>query len=508
MNNKTKSAIAKRKSQVASRINPRQLPARVQLGKEFGRRKFDMTMRGNVTAFGGVALAAQLADHLGLREELDTSVQLLQRHRPYTDADHILSLAFASFCGARALDDLDTLREDEAYLDAIGMQRIPDPTTSGDFLRRFDEDSVGRLMEAINRVRGRCWEALPAEERRLARIDVDGTLVDTHGERKEGTDFNYKGGYGYAPMLVSLANTREPLYIRNQPGNRPSNDNYVTEVEAAIETVLSNGFEKARIRGDRAYAVSRHFDGWSRRGVEFVFSTTIQGGLSQELTDLPEEAWTLLSRETRPTKTNVSRARRPNVKNERVRERGYRTLRLEREDFTEIVYQPKKCDRSYRLVVVRKTISVTEGQLEFEDDVRYFGYITNIGLDMMGSRGVIAESNARCDQENLIEQMKNGVAAFTAPVGCIVSNWAWMIIASLPLTFQAWLSILHPDRESRSQIRHMQYRRFLRTIVLVPVRVVRQARGLSLMILAHVRNAELLVEGLRGLRSRASPSPG
>jgi hypothetical protein len=504
VNAKSKSALAERKRRISSRIDPRQVPSGVELPSDYGRRRFEVTTRGNVTPFGGVALAAQLIDGLGLREEINGSLSLLRRHRPYTEGDHVLSLALASFCGARALDDLDVLREDEAFLDAVGMQRMPDPTTAGDFLRRFAEEDVGHLMEAINRVRRRCWTSLSKKQKDLATIDVDGTLVNTFGEHKEGTDFNFKGGFGYAPLLVSLANTKEPLYIRNQPGSRPSNDGFVTEVEAAIETVLAGGFKRVRVRGDRAYAVTRHFDGWSQRGIDFVFSMTTHAQLDQLLDALPDAAWKPLEREERGAKGRRRRARSKNVKRQCVRDRGYRSLRLETEHFTEITHRPRKCKRDYRLIVVRKTITVTEGQLELENEERYFGYITNVPSKRLSARDVVAESNARCDQENLIEQMKNDVAALTAPVGCLVSNWAWMVIAALPLSFKAWLSMLHPDKNARHQLRRMQYRRFLRTIVLVPVRVVKQARGLALKILGHASNGALLIEGLSKLRRLSS----
>ena len=502
------SALAERKHRIASRLDPSRIPAGVRLPSDFRRRRFEVSTRGNVTPYGGVALAAQLVEALGMRQEIDASVTLLRRHRPYTDSDHILSLAFASFCGARTLDDIDVLREDEAFLDAVGMQRIPDPTTSGDFLRRFSEDDLGHLMEAFNRIRTRVWASLSRKQKELATIDVDATLVDTYGERKEGTDFNYKGGFGYAPLLVSLANTKEPRYIRNQPGNRPSNDGFTTEVEAAIETVLAGGFKRVRVRGDRAYAVTRHFDGWSNRGIEFVFSMTIHEQLTRSLNALPDAAWKPLKRKERRPEKRRRRARRRNVKRERTKVRGYRTLRLESEHFTEIAHRPLQCEHEYRLVVVRKTIAVTSGQMELEDEVRYFGYITNVPGKRLSSRDVIRESNERCDQENLIEQLKNGVAAFSAPVGCLVSNWAWMVIAALPLSFKAWLSILHPDKDARVRLRRMQYRRFLRTIVLVPVRVARKARGLALTILAHTSSGPLLIEGLTRLRRLpASTSP-
>ena len=505
MNAKSKSALAERKRRIASRIDPRQLPSGVGLPSEYGRRRFAVTTRGNVTAFGGVALAAQLIDGMGLREEINASLSLLRRHRPYSEGDHVLSLALASFCGARALDDLDVLREDEGFLDAVGMQRMPDPTTSGDFLRRFTEEDVGHLMEAINRVRKRCWESLSKKQKEVATIDVDGTLVNTHGERKEGTDFNYKGGFGYAPLVVSLANTKEPLYIRNQPGNRPSNDGFVTEVEAAIETVLASGFKRVRVRGDRAYAVTRHFDGWSRRDIEFVFSMTMHERLNRLVAELPDTEWEPLIRKERGAKNRRRRARPKNVKRQCIVDRGYRTLRQETEQFAEITHRPSRCKNDYRLVVVRKTIAVIEGQLELENEVRYFGYITNAPKAALSARQIIRESNDRCDQENLIEQLKNGVAALTAPVGDLVSNWAWMVIAALPLSFKAWLSILHPDKDARTQLRRMQYRRFLRTIVLVPVRVAKEARGLALKILGHTSNGALLIEGLNRLRQLSAP---
>ncbi len=67
-------------------------------------------------------------------------------------------------------------------MDALGVERIPASTTSGDFLRRFDESSVSALMDAINEVRKGIWRSQPEAARRLALIDVDGTLVPTLGQ--------------------------------------------------------------------------------------------------------------------------------------------------------------------------------------------------------------------------------------------------------------------------------------------------------------------------------------
>jgi len=88
---------------------------------------------------------------VGLREELDESLHLLRRHQPYHESDHVLALAYNVLIGGRCLEDLEARRSDEGFLNALGARRLPDPTTAGDFLRRFNSSTVLTTMEAINR---------------------------------------------------------------------------------------------------------------------------------------------------------------------------------------------------------------------------------------------------------------------------------------------------------------------------------------------------------------------
>src|SRR6185369_8133176 len=115
-------------------------------------------------------------------------------------------------------------RQDENYLDALGARRIPDPTTAGDFCRRFDRDSVFTLLDLIDDTRRVAWAGQPDHFFNQAKIDMDGTLVGTTGECKKGMDIAYEGTWGYHPLVVSLANTREVLRLVNRSGNRPSED--------------------------------------------------------------------------------------------------------------------------------------------------------------------------------------------------------------------------------------------------------------------------------------------
>ena len=122
------------------------------------------------------------------------------------------------------MDDIELRRNDRVFLDALGTDSIPDPTTAGDFCRRFDADRIEALTDAINETRLEVWQRCPRLVAETARIDGDGTLVPTTGACKKGMDIAYNGIWGYGPLLVSLANTGEPLFIKNRGGNPPSHE--------------------------------------------------------------------------------------------------------------------------------------------------------------------------------------------------------------------------------------------------------------------------------------------
>ena len=102
----------------------------------------------------------------------------------------------------------------------------------------------------------------------------------------------------------------------------------------------------------------------------------------------------------------------------------------------EFEYQPVACKKSYRMIVVRKLVGVDKGQMRLFEEYRYLFYITNDRK--MTAEEVVFSANDRCDQENLIAQLKSGVRALTAPVDDLVSNWAYMVMGSLAWSLKAW----------------------------------------------------------------------
>ena len=188
-----------------------------------GRIHLEIGDRIGAMSFGGIGVMRRLVSRLGLVREIDRRLHLLKRHLPYRESDHVLNIAYNILCGSTRLEDLNGLRNNVPYLDALDAEMIPSPTAAGDFMRRFEQEDVVELMEALGAVRPQLWKGRGRELLGpVAYVDVDGTVAPTQGEKKAGMDMSYKGVWGYHPLIISLANTGEVLSLVNRPGNVPS----------------------------------------------------------------------------------------------------------------------------------------------------------------------------------------------------------------------------------------------------------------------------------------------
>ena len=443
---------------------------------------YEMAEKSRAINCGGIGAIHLMVNKLGLRQEIDKRLNLLKKHMPYHESDHVLNLTYNALLEGVRLEDIDLRRNDEAFLDGLGAQRIPDPTTSGDFTRRFDEEDVHTLMEIINTVRERVWEQQPKGFLDDAIIDVDGTIAGTYGECKEGMSLSYKGIWGYSPLIISLANTKEVLNLVNRPGNAVSHEGCVPWLDRAIELVGRHA-GRITLRGDTDFTSTGELDRWDQSGVNFLFGMDAHAKVVNLAQELPESAWTRLERLPRYEIKTEPRRKAERVKEGVVRAKGYLNKVLTGESIAEIEYQPAKCERPYRLVIVRKNISVQRSEEVLFDEIRYFFYITN-RFDL-GPEEVVGLANDRGDQENVIEQLKNGVNAMRMPVNDLMSNWAYMVMTSLAWNLKAWFGLLLPDRERGIDLVKMEFRRFLHAIVLVPTQIVRTGRRIIYRIMGY-----------------------
>ncbi|MGH9161398.1 MAG: transposase, partial [Vicinamibacteraceae bacterium] len=205
--------LTNRKRRIERRLRPRAWTAQPAPMYTASNIRYELSDRARGLDTGGIGAMHALAQQTGLVDAIDQHVHVLKRHLPYHESDHVLGLAYNVLCGGTCLQDSEHRRENEVYLDALGAQRIPDPTTAGDFCRRFDEPAIEALQTAINETRIRVWQTQPDAFFEEAVIDADGTLAETTGACKAGMDIAYDGTWGYHPLVVSLANTGEPLYL-------------------------------------------------------------------------------------------------------------------------------------------------------------------------------------------------------------------------------------------------------------------------------------------------------
>ena len=453
---------------------------------------FEISDRVRGLAHGGIGVFPLLVERLGLAKAIDQNLHVLKIHLPYHESDHVLNFAYNALCEGTCLQDIEIRRNDEVFLNALGTQRIPDPTTAGDFCRRFTAEHLRILQDVFHDARRKVWAEQPLAFFERATIDMDGTLVGTSGRCKQGVDIAYDGTWSYHPLVLTLAETGEVLAITNRSGNRPSHEGAAAEVDRCLEVCLGAGFQRVYLRGDTDFSQTEHLDRWNADPrVRFIFGYDAKPNMVALAEQLPEKEWKKLERPPRYTVATQTRQRPDNVKDDIVRRREFETLRLQSEEVAELVYRPTACKEEYRLIVVRKNISHEKGETCLFDEVRYFFYLTNEWV--REAAAIVFEANDRCNQENTLAQLLNGCYALRAALDNLESNGAYMVMTALAWNLKAWWALLLPEKPGPWQERHqlekrwvlgLEFRTFVQAFVRLPCQLIEGGRRLVYRLLS------------------------
>jgi hypothetical protein len=433
----------------------------------------------DTTPYGGLALAASLVRSLGLAQDLDRELSLLASHRPFYESDHVLTHVYNLYAGGTCIEDIADLQTSEPVRRILGAERIPDPTTAGDFLRRFDADALKTLDQVIDRAQEKVWKRRYGKRKaERAIVDLDSCVRPVYGDQKEGTDFTYKGSFGYHPLVISLAGTLECLRLVNRSGNTTSADGSESHLRELFP-MLGRRFKQVIVRGDSAFAKQAIFDVCEEAGHFFAVVSPQQQNFASLFEALPGEQWKpYREREQREDRPRKRRKRGPNRRRERARSRNKRDLQLKKQWIAEIPYRPERSERTYRLIARYQEIEEYEqGHLFMLTRFRFA--ISNLPPSVSAEE-VMDLTYQRCDQENLIEQLQNGVSALGMPTGGMLSNAAFGTCARLAHNLKPWLAQLALPPETM----RWEWKRFRRAFVYCAARVVHTARQV------HVRVAD------------------
>jgi len=435
--------------------------------------------RGEMTHYGGLVLAQQFMRRFRVAQRIDQVLQLFKRHAPYHESDHVLALTYTLYTDGRCLEDQGALQGSEAVRRLVGACRIPDPTTAGDFLRRFrTQEDIRQLSGVTDDLHEAVWEKLAAKVRRrrkkheLGLVDLDGHIKPLYGEQKEGADFSYDGRWSYQPLVISLGGSGECLRVVNRPGSVRSSEGAAEAVREVLPLVQRH-YRNALVRGDTDFDRSDIYQAVMDRKAYFAIGGRLHRNRAALVAQIAEGQWEpfLAPAHRQAPRGSFRKGRTANHRRERAQARGFRNLRTVKQWVAEMEYQPKGLACPCRMIVRRILIEEKDGQGELFEHFRYRLVLTNLPASY-SARQVIDLTYQRCDQENVIEQFGAGIAGWRMPVAEFWGNSAWLEIARMAWNLGKWIAQLGLPRE----VVRWEWKRFRRHFVYIAAKVVRMGR--------------------------------
>lgn len=410
-----------------------------------------------LTNFTGIALARDLIQRLDIPSVIDENIHVLSRHRPYHESDHVLTQVYNFLSGGEVLNDIERLQNDRAFARIIGAETIPDPTTAGDFLVRFDDEKMEHFREVLDTVQERAFSLMPKKQRKIATIDSDSSIHEVYGQKKEGADYAYTNTYSYNALYITLAESGDVLHQDLRPGNTYSSVGTKERLPAIIDRV-GRHFEKLRYRGDSAFYDKGIVEIVDEADVEFFITAEQRGPLMQMVLSLGEEEWKSFRAKKIGQKDSGKRRKKRKNHRKQIEKKRKKTIsekgKVKVASFT---YQPSGWKKPYRFVVKRTEIHERDKQLTFDEQLCRYTYYIVVTNSTAADSTVLNIAAGRGNQENLIKDFKYGLGLDHIPTGFLNANKMHFLIASLAWNIKTWLLNL----TSLGEGARLRFKRFL-----------------------------------------------
>jgi hypothetical protein len=395
-----------------------------------------------LTIHTGLSLFYAMAETLEIPRILDENVRVKERESGYPESEHILALAANAFVGNDYLDDLEALREDVAIQRAIGRKEIPDPTTAGDFCRRFTLGHILQMNRALAEIERGVYRL--RREKTGWTIDVDAKVHEVYGAQKEGAARSYNGIYSLQPMYAFVDETEEMLHSELRSGNTHPGDKAVAFLRR-MERKVPPGVPEVTLRSDSAFYNKKVVEFCEKRGWHFSITADQTAPLRRMVEALSEKDW-----QKDPEDPSLC--------------------------YGEFWYQPVHWPKAYRFLVRREKKDPKGGQGVLFAPLEYSYYV--IVTDREGERKALLEFHDRKGAaERRIGQFSNEFLRHL-PLGNFMANWVYLLCAQLAYDLSYWLrDLVLPPFYRKKHIKRIR-----RCVGLVAAKVTRGGHQIRLKI--------------------------
>ena len=413
----------------------------------------------------GLILPATLAHHLRLGQLVDEYLDLGAKPGRANVGDKVLTLVMSALAGGDHIDHANALRAGDTGR-VLGF-RVKAASTLGTFLRSFRWGHVRQLDRISRELLARAWEAGAGPGADPLTIDLDSTICETYGLKKQGARHHgYSGARGYHPLLAVAAGTGDVLMARLREGRAHSGrsaGHFLRETVSRVRHAGATG--QLTMRADSGF-YSHSVVAMCRR-LQVRYSVTVRQhtGLRALIEAIPEEAWTAI-----PYWIDGGA------------------------DVAETVYTPfadQKGAVPVRLIV-RRVRPTPGSQLSFFTTYAFHAFITDRDGDTLELE---ADHRRHAEVENAIRDLKEGVGLNHLPSGRFAANGAWLAIAVMAHDLARWTARLGLDEGI------VTTRTLRRQLFGLPGRLTRSARMVTLHLPARWPWAEHFLAGLARLRA-------
>ena len=364
---------------------------------------------GHLIDHAGLLLTATLGQHLGLRALVDEHLDLGSVPGSANSGDKLLTLVASALAGGDCIDDADALRAGGTA--AVLGHVVKAPSTLGTFLRAFSWGHA-RQLDAVSRdLLARAWVAGAGPGEGPLTIDLDSTICETYGLRKQGAlHHGYTGVRGYHPLLAVAAGTGDVPHHRLRGGNANSgrgSGSFLAETVGRVRDAGATG--EFTMRADSGFYSHAVVATCRRLDVRFSITVRQHKGLRALIEAIPEEAWTPI-----PYWLDGGA------------------------DVAETVYTPfadRKDARPVRLIV-RRVRPTPGSQLSFFTTHEYHAFITDRTADTLALE---ADHRRHAEIENAIRDLKYGVGLNHLPSGRFGANAAWLAVQVIAHNVARWV---------------------------------------------------------------------